>query len=101
VLCWGRSLQPSCLSVGHELAVAMGSPCRYANGCCSANTRRLRGCCEIVANINRLWPNPLAGHTWRTSADIVDTWDRLMHNVDNVIGLARFAGPGGWNDPGK
>lgn len=24
-----------------------------------------------------------------------------MHNVDNVIGLSRFAGPGGWNDPGK
>lgn len=41
-----------------------------------------------------------AGHLWRTSADISDGWDRMYQCLHSVVGLSRFAGPGGWNDPG-
>lgn len=47
------------------------------------------------------------GHLWRTTEDIQDCfsclrdwggagWTRIL---DNQVGLEKFAGPGGWNDP--
>ena len=43
------------------------------------------------------------GNTWRTTQDISlavqATWPTVMDNLDGTKGLARFAGPGGWNDP--
>ena len=36
---------------------------------------------------------------WRTTFDITPGWDQMLANLDSNIGLARFAGPGGWNDP--
>jgi hypothetical protein len=42
------------------------------------------------------------GNTWRTtqviSMAITATWDSIMNNLGGSTGLARFAGPGGWND---
>lgn len=44
----------------------------------------------------------LVGNTWRTTQDISlaisATWDSVMNNLEGTKGLARFAGPGGWND---
>ena len=44
------------------------------------------------------------GHSWRTHADISLTieadWRGVIDNLDAMAGLARFAGPGGWNDAG-
>ncbi len=39
------------------------------------------------------------GNSWRTTADISPNWDSILRCLDNNIGLARFAGPGAWNDP--
>lgn len=42
---------------------------------------------------------------WRTSKDISlsieATWPGILENLDSTARLARFAGPGGWNDAGK
>lgn len=38
------------------------------------------------------------GNSWRTTADIEPTWESIMSNLDNSVGLARYAGPGHWND---
>ena len=38
------------------------------------------------------------GNSWRTTADISYYWDSILRCLDNSIGLARFAGPGHWND---
>ncbi len=42
------------------------------------------------------------GNTWRTTQDISlaisATWDSVMNNLEGTKGLARYAGPGGWND---
>ena len=39
---------------------------------------------------------------WRTTKDISmeieATWADVVENLDETAGLARFAGPGGWND---
>ncbi|KAK9812150.1 hypothetical protein WJX73_000379 [Symbiochloris irregularis] len=42
------------------------------------------------------------GHMWRTtkdiSLDIAATWPGILENLDSTARLARYAGPGGWND---
>jgi hypothetical protein len=37
-------------------------------------------------------------HLWRTTFDIGPAWTALLQNLDESVGLARFAGPGAWND---
>ena len=41
-------------------------------------------------------------NTWRAtqdiSLDIQATWGTVMNNLEGTTGLARFAGPGAWND---
>ena len=39
------------------------------------------------------------GHLWRTTGDIVDRWDAMIAILDLERNLAKYAGPGYWNDP--
>ena len=39
------------------------------------------------------------GHLWRTTGDIRDNWDSMIHLVDLEKELSKYAGPGHWNDP--
>ena len=39
------------------------------------------------------------GNAWRTTPDVAPTWASILANAQATAGLARFAGPGGWNDP--
>ena len=39
------------------------------------------------------------GHLWRTTGDIVDRWDSMIDILDKERELAKYAGPGHWNDP--
>jgi alpha-galactosidase len=52
------------------------------------------------------WARGVA-HLWRTTGDIVDCWDCTNTwggagwtiLLDKQVGLEKYAGPGGWNDP--
>jgi alpha-galactosidase len=39
------------------------------------------------------------GHLWRTTGDIQDRWASFTKLLDQQVGLEKYAGPGGWNDP--
>jgi alpha-galactosidase len=39
------------------------------------------------------------GHLWRTTGDIADRWASVLSLLDRQVGLEKYAGPGGWNDP--
>jgi len=39
------------------------------------------------------------GNSWRTTGDINDTWSGMLDNIDRNDAYARYAKPGGWNDP--
>jgi alpha-galactosidase len=52
-----------------------------------------------VFNVEQ-WGASVGGNLWRTTGDIGDNWKSMSHiGFDLQLGLAKFAGPGHWNDP--
>ena len=45
------------------------------------------------------WGSALGANSWRTTGDIDPTYERMTWIGFSQAGLARFAGPGHWNDP--
>ncbi len=45
------------------------------------------------------WGPEVGGNLWRTTGDISDKYARMAEIGFGQAGLARFAGPGHWNDP--
>jgi alpha-galactosidase len=45
------------------------------------------------------WAPSVGGNMWRTTGDINDRWDRIYDIIEQQAGLAKYAGPGHWNDP--
>jgi alpha-galactosidase len=45
------------------------------------------------------WGSEVGGNLWRTTGDITDRYSRMAEIGFAQAGLARFAGPGHWNDP--
>ena len=45
------------------------------------------------------WGAPVGGNLWRTTDDINDTYKRMIEIVDTQSAIAKWAGPGHWNDP--
>jgi alpha-galactosidase len=45
------------------------------------------------------WGPKVGGNLWRTTGDINDTYKRMMEIVDTQSVIAKWAGPGHWNDP--
>ncbi|MEU7581004.1 NPCBM/NEW2 domain-containing protein [Streptomyces sp. NPDC041068] len=39
------------------------------------------------------------GHLWRTTGDISDNWGSMVSIMKRNLPLAKYAGPGRWNDP--
>jgi alpha-galactosidase len=45
------------------------------------------------------WAPSVGGNLWRSTGDINDRWDRIYDILEEQAGLAKYAGPGHWNDP--
>ncbi|HME37676.1 MAG TPA: glycoside hydrolase family 27 protein [Steroidobacteraceae bacterium] len=45
------------------------------------------------------WGASVGGNTWRTTGDINDTYAKMIQIGFGQAGLAKYAGPGHWNDP--
>jgi len=45
------------------------------------------------------WGPSVGGNLWRTTGDITDKYAKMAEIGFSQAGLARFAGPGHWNDP--
>jgi len=54
--------------------------------------------CEWGNNKPWEWAGQV-GHLWRTTADISDSWNSMIGIFEKQRDLARYAGPGCWNDP--
>jgi alpha-galactosidase len=45
------------------------------------------------------WGASVGGHMWRTTGDILDTWESIEEIGFGQAGLESYAGPNHWNDP--
>jgi alpha-galactosidase len=45
------------------------------------------------------WGADVGGNCWRTTGDIIDTWESMAGIGFGQAGHEAFAGPGRWNDP--
>ena len=45
------------------------------------------------------WAPPMGGNLWRTTGDIQANWNSIYDIINQNAGLAKYAGPGHWNDP--
>ena len=45
------------------------------------------------------WGEQIGGNCWRTSGDLIDTWQSVSDIGFNQAGKEKYAGPGHWNDP--
>jgi alpha-galactosidase len=54
--------------------------------------------CEWGSNKPWEWAGTV-GHLWRTTGDISDNWNSMIDIFSRQKDLARYAGPGKWNDP--
>lgn len=54
--------------------------------------------CEWGSNKPWEWAGEV-GHLWRTTGDIGDNWNSMINIFSQQKDLARYAGPGRWNDP--
>ncbi len=57
------------------------------------------GICEYGDGEVWKWGPKVGGNLWRTSQDIGDSYMSIAANGFGEAGLARYAGPGQWNDP--
>ena len=55
--------------------------------------------CQYGVNAVWTWAPSVGGNLWRTTGDINDSWTRMSMIGFSQAGLARYAGPGHWNDP--
>jgi alpha-galactosidase len=55
--------------------------------------------CQYGDNAVWRWGAAVGGNAWRTTGDINDTYTRMAEIGFGQAGLAKFAGPGHWNDP--
>ena len=45
------------------------------------------------------WGKSVGGSCWRTTGDIVDTWDSMFNILEQQTPWWSYAGPDAWNDP--
>ncbi|HEX4004945.1 MAG TPA: glycoside hydrolase family 27 protein [Acidobacteriaceae bacterium] len=55
--------------------------------------------CQYGWNQVWAWGASVGGNLWRTTGDISDNYARMEDIGFNQLGLAKYAGPGHWNDP--
>ncbi len=77
---------PSTYKKMHEALLKTGRPIVYS-------------LCQYGEHQVWRWGASAGGNLWRTSGDISDKYDRMALIGFGQHGLARFAGPGHWNDP--
>jgi alpha-galactosidase len=80
------SEMPAVYKKMHEALVATGRPIVYS-------------LCEYGMDRVWRWGPSVGGNLWRTTDDIEDNYTRMAFIGFGQQGLARFAGPGHWNDP--
>ncbi len=99
---------PDYVSANNDFMAAIARYTRMGDALKATGRPIVFSICEWGPRSPWLWGRMVGGHMWRTSYDVADFWDKprnemspigILTSIDVVSDLARFAGPGGWNDP--
>jgi len=99
---------PDYVSANNDFMMAIARYMRMGDALKATGRPIIFSICEWGPRAPWLWGKMVGGHMWRTSYDVADFWDKprnemspigILTSLDVVSDLARFAGPGGWNDP--
>jgi alpha-galactosidase len=99
---------PDYVSANNDFMMAIARYMRMGNALKATGRPIVFSICEWGPRSPWLWGKMAGGHMWRTSYDVADFWDKprnesspigILTSIDVASDLARFAGPGGWNDP--
>jgi alpha-galactosidase len=55
--------------------------------------------CQYGWDAPWVWAPALGGNLWRTTGDVQPNWHSIYDIISEQAGLAKYAGPGHWNDP--
>jgi alpha-galactosidase len=55
--------------------------------------------CQYGADSVWEWGPSAGGNLWRTTGDVQANWGSIYNIINQQAGLAKYAGPGHWNDP--
>jgi len=80
------AMQKAAYEKMHKALVTTGRPIVYS-------------LCQYGWNNVWEWGTEVGGNLWRTTGDINDTYSRMVEIGFSQAGLAKYAGPGHWNDP--
>lgn len=80
------AMQKAAYEKMHKALLATGRPIVYS-------------LCQYGWNNVWEWGTDVGGNLWRTTGDISDHYGRMEQIGFSQAGLAKFAGPGHWNDP--
>lgn len=91
-----------------DILSAMERYAKFGEALRSSGRKMVFAICEWGQRAPWLWGEKAGGQLWRTTWDLRDTWEHgrynsghagIMEVLDRQVGLAKFAGPGHWNDP--
>jgi alpha-galactosidase len=80
------AMQKAAYEKMHKALLATGRPIVYS-------------LCQYGWNDVWKWGPEVGGNLWRTTGDISDHYNRMEQIGFSQAGLAKYAGPGHWNDP--
>jgi len=80
------AMQKAAYQKMHDALAATGRPIVYS-------------LCQYGLNNVWEWGTKVGGNAWRTTGDISDRYPRMAEIGFSQAGLAKYAGPGHWNDP--
>jgi hypothetical protein len=95
---WGDRL-PEVRQLQQREAPALERYTKMSNALKATGRSIVFSLCEWGENKPWEWGKQAGGMLWRTTGDISDRWPSMINILDRQVGLEKYSGPGGWNDP--
>ncbi len=82
-----------------EMKLMIAAYAKMGNALKSTGQPIVYSLCQYGVDAVWEWAPSVSGNLWRTTGDIQADWDRIYTILNEQAGLAKYAGPGHWNDP--
>jgi alpha-galactosidase len=98
-LCSFRSVMQNARTTDEEHQMMLDAYTKMHNALVKTGRPIVYSLCQYGDDAVWQWGASVGGNLWRTTDDITDRYARMETIGFGQAGLARYAGPGHWNDP--